>query len=83
MTDLSAGGRAGATPGDVGGRTYGTRMIECVLCGTDATVLDRSGSHDTEPELVVLCADCTPSEVTEALETALLEPAHRSHARAA
>jgi hypothetical protein len=60
-------------------------MIECGLCGTDAVVLDRSGGRDTEEQLVVLCADCSPGELTETLEGALLlEPAPRSaHARAA
>ncbi|PPI11869.1 hypothetical protein C5D07_13710 [Rathayibacter tritici] len=59
-------------------------MIECLFCGADATVLDRSGGHDTEEALVVLCADCTPDEITASLEAALLEPARRStHARAA
>ncbi|PPH35249.1 hypothetical protein C5C86_16840 [Rathayibacter sp. AY1E4] len=59
-------------------------MIECALCGTDAVVLDRSGGRATEEELVVLCADCTPGEITQALEAGLLEPARRSaHARAA
>ncbi|PPG01018.1 hypothetical protein C5C27_16470 [Rathayibacter sp. AY2B7] len=64
-------------------------MIECALCGTDAVVLDRSGGRDAEEELVVLCADCTPGEITEALEAALLDPAllepagRSAHARAA
>ncbi|AZZ52491.1 hypothetical protein [Rathayibacter festucae] len=54
-------------------------MIECGSCGTDAVVLDRSGGEDSEgvssEELVVLCAECAPGEITAALEAALLDEA--------
>ncbi|NQX15989.1 hypothetical protein [Rathayibacter sp. VKM Ac-2857] len=54
-------------------------MIECGSCGTDAVVLDRSGGADHEgmssEELVVLCAECAPGEITAALEAALLDEA--------
>ncbi|NQX06405.1 hypothetical protein HQQ82_16470 [Rathayibacter sp. VKM Ac-2856] len=71
-------------------------MIECGSCGTDAVVLDRSGGTDPEgaptEELVVLCAECAPDEITAALEAALLDSApliesaplaRSAHARAA
>jgi hypothetical protein len=80
-------GPAGRHGPDVGARTYGTRMIECTSCGTDAVVLDRSGADEAFPEdLAVLCAECTPGEITEALAATLLaeSPGLRSeHARAA
>ncbi|WKK73423.1 hypothetical protein Q0F99_14480 [Rathayibacter oskolensis] len=66
-------------------------MIECGSCGTDALVLDRSGAGDAD-DLVVLCAECAPGELTGALEAALLDgailveavPLEKSaHARAA
>ena len=62
-------------------------MIECASCGTDAVVLDRSGADESSPEdLVVLCAECAPGEITEVLAAAMLteSPGLRSeHARAA
>ncbi|MCJ1685139.1 MULTISPECIES: hypothetical protein [unclassified Rathayibacter] len=71
-------------------------MIECGSCGTDAVVLDRSGGEDSEgvssEELVVLCAECAPDEITALLEAVLLEGANgidavplakSAHARAA
>lgn len=72
--------------GDVGGRTYGTRMIECGSCGTDALVLDRSGAGEHDDDLVVLCAECAPGEITATLTAELLAaPAleKSAHARAA
>ncbi|QHC58105.1 hypothetical protein [Rathayibacter sp. VKM Ac-2760] len=50
-------------------------MIECGSCGTDAVVLDRSGGDDPEEDLVVLCAECAPGEITAMLEAALLDTA--------
>ncbi|KQQ19357.1 hypothetical protein C1I63_17080 [Rathayibacter caricis DSM 15933] len=62
-------------------------MIECSSCGTDAVVLDRSGADEAFPEdLMVLCADCTPGEITEVLAARFLaDPARlrSEHARAA
>jgi hypothetical protein len=59
-------------------------MIECASCGTDAVVLDRSGGADSEgvssEELVVLCAECAPGEITAALEATLLDGASRTEA---
>ena len=59
-------------------------MIECGSCGTDAVVLDRSGGTDPEgeptEELVVLCAECAPDEITAALEAALLDGSTRGAA---
>ena len=59
-------------------------MIECGSCGTDAVVLDRSGGADPEwmrsEELVVLCAECAPDEITAALEAALLDGSTRGAA---
>ncbi|MCJ1672277.1 hypothetical protein MT355_03320 [Rathayibacter sp. VKM Ac-2929] len=59
-------------------------MIECGSCGTDAVVLDRSGGEDSEgvssEELVVLCAECAPGEITAALEAALFDGAGREGA---
>ncbi|KQQ04001.1 MULTISPECIES: hypothetical protein [unclassified Rathayibacter] len=66
-------------------------MIECGSCGTDSLVLDRSGAGDVD-DLVVLCADCAPGELTGVIEAALLStpmleaavPLEKSaHARAA
>ena len=59
-------------------------MIECGSCGTDAVVLDRSGGADPEgvssEELVVLCAECAPDEITALLEAALLDGPSRTEA---
>ncbi|NRG41736.1 hypothetical protein HRK28_12515 [Rathayibacter sp. VKM Ac-2835] len=59
-------------------------MIECGSCGTDAVVLDRSGGTDPEgvgsEELVVVCAECAPGEITAALEAALLDGAQHTEA---
>ncbi|MWV49328.1 hypothetical protein GRS96_08565 [Rathayibacter sp. VKM Ac-2803] len=60
-------------------------MIECGSCGTDSLVLDRSGASDLD-DLVVLCAECAPGEITGALEAALLSAPvleKSAHARAA
>lgn len=60
-------------------------MIECASCGTVAVVLDRSGASDADEELVVVCAECAPDEISSVLETDLLELAlaRSAHARAA
>lgn len=50
-------------------------MIECASCGTVAVVLDRSGASDVDDELVVVCAECAPDEVSAVLEASLLESA--------
>jgi hypothetical protein len=65
-------------------------MIECASCGTVAVVLDRSGAWDLDDELVVVCAECAPDEVSSVLESTLFAAtpaapalARSAHARAA
>jgi hypothetical protein len=63
-------------------------MIECASCGTDAVVLDRSGAGTdaSAEDLMVLCAECAPGEITDVITAALLAESsglRSEHARAA